>query len=154
MNAASDGSQQALGDLSNTANIHKATYKSSNHSRYGCKHIFICENKSKYASIRVPAMKPLGVGCSIMVNMWHFAEWLLWLRVHPFNCREVGPGLRLPRSHCRPWQFHHQLTFLWSQIILNWEAFKMPLILIMSRSNMTVTVVWESGSQIWKIDES
>lgn len=148
-----DGNQQDLGDLSNAASIRKAAH---NHPTTVDIYVNI------YLYMRTKAnmhwlesmMKPLGIGCSIMVNMWHFAEWLLWLRVHPFNCREVGPGLPLPRSHCRPWQFHHQLTFLRSQIILNWEAFKMPLILIMSHCNMTVTVVWESGSQIWKIDES
>lgn len=98
------------------------------------------------------------IGCwvllerSIMVNMWHLAGWLLWLQVHSF--KPSSPRQCAQRCSPQLRQFHHQLTFLLSPIILNWEAFKTSLILIMPCCNMTVTVVWDSGSQISKIDES
>lgn len=99
---------------------------------------------------------------SIMVNMWHLAGWLLWLQVHSFQRDALQWEQRAPAGDCRREprhspqlrHFHHQLTFLLSPIILNWQAFKSSLILIMPSRNMTVTVVWDSGSQISKIDES
>lgn len=76
----------------------------------------------------------------------------LFRRGEASRCRWLPHWARLCSP--QPRHFHHQLTFLLSLIILNWEAFKMSLILIMLRHNMTVTVVWDSGSQISKTDES